>query len=93
MEELTYAQAFEKCRDHRLNVINDRFLTIPDKIMKLDELFDDYCDDLRTIRKRKEEEIKKRKEELERKKKEEENKKNGIPQRFYWKEINGQGKD
>jgi len=83
MEEITYQEAFEKCRDHRLNVINDRFLTIPEKIMKLDELFDDYCDDLRIIRKRKDEKIKKRKEEIEKKKKEEEHRRNGVPQRFY----------
>lgn len=83
MEELTYQVAFDKCRDRRMNVINDRFLTVPEKIMKLDELFDEYCNDLSTIRMRKEEAERKKKEALEKQRKEEERKRNGIPKEFY----------
>jgi len=62
LEVLNYQQAFEKCRDHRLNIINDRFLTVPEKIMGLDQIFDEYCDDLKQIRKQEEEKKRKKKE-------------------------------
>lgn len=83
MEVMTYQEALDHCQEKRMNVINSRFLTIPQKIMKLDKIFDQYRADVKRIRKKAEDDKKKRKEEAEKKRKEEEYKKNGVPKRFH----------
>lgn len=83
MEELTYQEANDKCEKRKLEVINSRTMTIPQKLKALDEAFWEYTRDVNRIRKKAEAEKKKRKEEQERKKKEEEYEKNGVPKRFY----------
>lgn len=82
MEELTYQEALDKCQAKRMSIINSRE-SLPKKIMDLDKAFDEYCKDIRQIRKNAEAEKKKQKEEAEKKRKEEEYEKNGVPKRFH----------